>query len=172
MRGGVVTPDGKMRLSGDPRTTWSQNAVIRANLVHDPRVSARLVVPISYDCAYKAHFRGLRRLEGVAGLNVQGLMDIVGLRDAGPVARLMLRAEGSNRAGLFYLTAGATVEIDVRGADPQREGGEAGDGGSVTLRIAPEASQLKSVFSVLNGGGKGAKDGPPLKIEIGEVYIP
>jgi hypothetical protein len=165
MRGGVVSPRGRVQLSGDPRVSSTKGFEIEAVLVHNPTVRKTLRFMPRYDCDYRAHFRDRRG----KGLSVKGTLDM-----KGDVARLILNATDSSRAGMFYMTGKSTVEIDVSGraASPR---GPAGDGGTVSIEVDPSAAAFRDRIKAITRGGPGkppGKDGEPLRFLEKTLYLP
>ena len=164
MQGGVVSPRGKLQLNGNPRVTWKRPAVVEAVLVHNPRVRTTLSFEPSYDCAYRAYFNQGR---GTA-LRVEGTLDIIGIRDKKPVARLMLSSDETRRSGTFYLSEGGTVTIfmpESKEAPP----------GEVRIRVSPSAMPFKKAISLrLHETAEPGVDRPKPKLIFSEeeLYLP
>ena len=164
MQGGVISPRGKLQLNGDPRVTWKRPALVEAVLVHNPRVRATLRFEPRYDCAYRAHFN---RGRGKA-LHLEGTLDIIGVRDEKPVARLILSSTETRRGGTFYLSEGGTVTIYM----PESKEGSPGE---VRIRVSPSAMSFKEAISLkVNETGETGADRhtPKLSFTEEELYLP
>jgi hypothetical protein len=170
MKRGVVSPRGRVQLSGDPRVSWTKGFEIEAVLVHNPAIRKTVQFMPRYDCDYRAHFRDRKG----KGLSVNGTLDIIRSTEEGDVARLILKASGSPRGGMFYLTGKGTVDINVSGS-PANKRAQAQDGGAVLIEVDPAATAFRKLMKAKTHGGAGnppGRDGVPLNFVEKKLYLP
>jgi hypothetical protein len=152
---GGTAKDGKLRLSRDPRVTWSEPASLVVAAIDHPDVRWSGTIPIRYDCALGADLTGKNGSTGERGKDGSD-GETVGARGrsgrsggtgepgahgqsveiwmttvAGPQSKKLVQAavRGSGERSFYaFDPAGGTLAVDASGGDGG-PGGDAGDGG-------------------------------------------